>query len=77
MKAGVLASTEMFRDVVVANLKVMGHLVVAIVLAPKVLTLAIVFLLSLANVLCYMAFPDAIEGHEVTVSELLFDPFSD
>ena len=67
----------MFRDVVVANLKVMGHLVVAMVLAPMVLAFAIVFLLSLANVLCYMAYPDAIEGHEVTVYEVMTGPFFD
>jgi hypothetical protein len=65
----------MFRDVVV--LKIMVYLIVAMVLAPMVLAFAIVFLLSLANVLCYMAYPHAIEGHEVTVSQLIFDPFSD
>jgi hypothetical protein len=55
----------------------MVYLIVAMVLAPMVLAFAIVFLLSLANVLCYMAYPHAIEGHEVTVSQLIFDPFSD
>jgi hypothetical protein len=65
----------MFRDVVV--LKVMAYLIVAIVLAPMVLAFAIVFVLSFANVLCYMAFPDAIEGHKVTVYEVMTGPFFD
>ena len=42
-----------------------------------VLKVVIVFVLSLLNVVCYITFPDAIEGYEVTVSELIFDPFSD
>lgn len=67
----------MFRGLVVADLKVLLYLIVMTVLVPTVLIFAIVFLLSLANVLCYMAFPNAIEGHEVTVFKLLFDPFSD
>jgi hypothetical protein len=67
----------MFRGLVVADLKVLLYLIVMTVLVPTVLIFEIVFLLSLANVLCYMAFPDAIEGHEVTVSELIFDPFCD
>jgi hypothetical protein len=48
-----------------------------VLVAATVLKVVAVFVLSLLNVVCYITFPDAIEGHEVTVSELLFDPFCD
>lgn len=50
---------------------------VALWIAQKVVLVLVIVLANALNVMCYMAFPDAIEGHEVTVSELLFAPFSD
>ena len=50
---------------------------VAVWIVHKVVLLLVIFLASALNVMCYKAFPDDTEGPEVTVSELLFAPFSD
>ena len=42
----------------------------------KVVFVLVIVLTNVINVMSYMTFPDEIEGHEVTVSELLFAPFS-
>jgi hypothetical protein len=48
----------------------------ALWIVQKVVLVLVIVLASVLNGMCYMAFPDAIEG-QVTVSELLFAPFSD
>ena len=48
-----------------------------VLVAVTVLKVVAVFVLSLLNVVCYITFPDSIDGYNRTVLQLLFDPFCD